>query len=186
MVVFVTGVAATAYLEDLFGVTFAVALSIVIIHEFLYAAQNLLGDPIVGGWITPAIPLITAFLLTIPMGIERIEALISLQLILGILFLVLGLTGIAGKLVNWTPDSIKAGILIGAGIAAVTGKYGFMSLEDGGVGFYKYPVAFSVGILVSLFLLFSRGFKELKNTKGNMFIALLSKAGFVPALLLDS
>ncbi len=62
IVVFMTGTAAIAYLQDLFGLTFEVALSIVIVHEALYLVNNLLGDPLVGGWITPAVPLITAFL----------------------------------------------------------------------------------------------------------------------------
>ena len=64
MVVFVTGVSAVAYLQDIFGLPFSVALSIVCIHELLYVFQNIVGDPIVGGWITPAIPLVTTWLLS--------------------------------------------------------------------------------------------------------------------------
>ena len=48
MVVFVTGVSAVAYLQDIFGLPFSVALSIVCIHELLYVFQNIVGDPIVG------------------------------------------------------------------------------------------------------------------------------------------
>jgi hypothetical protein len=183
IVCFVTGVSATAYLVDLFELPFATALAIVCVHELLYCMQNLLGDPIVGGWITPSIPLTTAFLLTYT-GVARVEALVSLQLVIGILFLVLGLSGIAGKLVKWTPNSVKSGILIGAGMAAVIGRYGFASAANGGLGFYKTPYAFTTGILVSFFLLFSKGFKEAKEDKGNFFIAIMAKAGFVPALLL--
>lgn len=183
IVVFVTGVAATAYLQEIFGLSFEQALAIVCIHELLYALQNLFGDPIVGGWITPALPLVTVYFLTIPEGVDRIHALIALQLVLGFLFLILGTTGIAGKLVGWTPNSVKAGILIGAGIAAVIGKYGFMSLENGGIGFYKYPFSFSTGVLLSLFLLFSIGFRHTKKVrKDNRIIKSLSKYGFVPAL----
>ena len=47
MVVFVTGVSAVAYLQDIFGLPFSVALSIVCIHELLYVFQNIVGDPIV-------------------------------------------------------------------------------------------------------------------------------------------
>ncbi|MDR1621920.1 MAG: hypothetical protein LBS00_06065 [Synergistaceae bacterium] len=182
MVVFVTGVAATAYLQDLYGLPWATALAIICVHELLYCLQNLLGDPIVGGWITPSIPLTTAFLLTYT-GVARVEALLSLQLTLGILFLILGVTGIAGKLVAMTPNSVKAGILIGAGIASVIGRYGFTTLAGGGLGFYKYPFAFTTGVLVSFFLLFSKGFKEAKESKGNFFINIMAKSGFVPGLL---
>jgi hypothetical protein len=183
MVVFVTGVSATAYLQDLYALPWATALAIICVHELLYCLQNLFGDPIVGGWITPSIPLTTAFLLTYT-GAARVEALLSLQLVLGILFLVLGVSGIAGKLVKATPNSVKAGILIGAGIASVIGRYGFTTLAAGGVGFYRYPFAFTTGVLVSFFLLFSKGFKEAKESKGNFFINIMAKSGFVPGLLL--
>ena len=46
MVVFVTGVSAVAYLQDIFGLPFSVALSIVCIHELLYVFQNIVGDPL--------------------------------------------------------------------------------------------------------------------------------------------
>ncbi len=184
MVVFVTGVSAVAYLQDIFGLDFKVALAIVCIHELLYVLQNLAGDPIVGGWITPAIPLITTWLLGFSDTTERIQALVMLQLILGLLYLVLGLTGLAAKLVNKVPVSVKAGILIGAGFSAVIGKYGFAAAEAGGMGFYGSPISFSVGVLAALFLLFSVGFNQQKMKPGRKILKFLAKCGFVPALLL--
>ncbi len=184
MVVFVTGVSAVAYLQDIFGLPFSVALSIVCIHELLYVFQNIVGDPIVGGWITPAIPLVTTWLLSFQNTTERIQALVMLQLILGLLYLILGVTGLASRLVHKVPVSVKAGILIGAGFSAVIGKYGFAAAENGGVGFYASPVSFSVGVLAALFLLFSLGFNRQKNKPGHKFIKFLAKCGFVPALLL--
>lgn len=184
MVVFVTGVSAVAYLQDIFGLDFRIALAIVCVHEFLYVLQNIVGDPIIGGWITPALPLVTTWLLGFSDTTERIQALVMLQLILGILYLVLGITGLAGKLVNKVPVSVKAGILIGAGFSAVIGKYGFASLESGGVGFYGNPISFSVGVLAALFLLFSVGFAKQKNKPGHKILKFLGKCGFVPALLL--
>lgn len=182
IVVFMTGAAATAYLEQIFGLSFELALSIVIVHEALYLVNNILGDPLVGGWITPAVPLITAFLLTYE-GPDRIYALISIELCLGVMYIVFGLTGIAGKLVNFCPMSIKAGILIGAGFAACTGKYGFMSAEAGGLGFYHSPISWTIGVLLSLFLLFSYGFGDIKFNVKNKFVKFISKAGFVPAVI---
>ncbi len=184
MVVFVTGVSAVAYLQDIFGLPFSVALSIVCIHELLYVFQNIVGDPIVGGWITPALPLVTTWLLTFSDSTERIQALIMLQLILGVLYLVLGITGLASKLVSKVPVSVKAGILIGAGFSAVIGKYGFAAAESGGLGFYGSPISFSVGVLAALFLLFSVGFNRQKKKPGHKFVKFLAKCGFVPALLL--
>ncbi len=181
-VVFVTGVSATAYLQDIFGLPFAVALSIVIVHECLYCLHQLFGDVLIGGWITPAVPLITTFLLTFE-GNDRIYALISMGFLLSIIFFVLGITGLAGKLVKVTPNSIKAGILIGAGVSAVIGRYGFASAAANGVGFAKMPIAFSFGVLISLFLLFSKGFREMKEDGNKGIVSLLAKAGFVPALV---
>ena len=184
IVVFVTGVAATAYLQDIFGLPFEMALAIVTVHEFLYCVQNIVGDPIVGGGITPALPLVTVWLLSFEDYTERIQALVMLQLILGILYVVLGVTGLAAKLVNKVPVSVKAGILVGAGFSAVIGKYGFMAAENGGLGFYNSPICFSVGVLAALFLLFSVGFTREKGITKNGFIKFLAKCGFVPALLL--
>jgi len=183
LVVFVTGTAAITYLQDLFGLSFEVALSIVIVHEALYLINSFLGDPLIAGWITPAIPIIMIYLLQHD-GVDRIYALLSLELILAFLFITLGLTGLSEKLVNLCPRSLKAGILVGASYAACLGKYGFMSLEQGGAGFWANPISFSVGVLLALYLLFSYGFGKLRFTSNLRVVRLLTKAGFVPALVI--
>lgn len=182
MVVFVTGTAATAYLQDLFGISFEMALSIVIVHEALYLVNNFLGDPLVGGWITPGLPLIVVYLYQ-QSGPNRIWALLSLELVLGLMFFILGITGLGAKLVKLCPRSLKAGILVGSSFAACTGKYGFRSLEQGGAGFWANPISFSVGVVLALYLLYSYGFGKLKFTSKNKLIKAISKFGFVPALL---
>lgn len=183
LVVFMTGSAATAYLQDLFGFTFELALSIVFVHELLYMVNNTLGDPLIGGWITPAVPLITAFLCNYEPGPDRAYALVGMELILGLMYVVFGATGIATKLVDLCPQSLKAGILIGSGFAACAGTYGFRSLADGGKGFFMYPISWSIGIALGLFLLFSNGFGKVKFNSKNKAIKLLTKAGFVPAII---
>lgn len=182
-VVFMTGSAATAYLEDLFGLSFEMALSIVFVHELLYMVNNTLGDPLIGGWITPAVPLITAFLLNFE-GTDRMYALVSMELILGLMYVILGATGIATKLIDICPQSLKAGILIGSGFAACCGPYGFKALDAGGKGFFMYPISWSIGCAFGLFLLFSNGFGKVKFGSKNKFIKLLTKAGFVPSIIL--
>lgn len=181
-VVFMTGSAATAYLQDLFGLTFEMALSIVFVHELLYMVNNTLGDPLIGGWITPAVPLITAFLLNFE-GVERVMALTSMELVLGLMYVILGVTGIATKLIDICPQSLKAGILIGSGFAACCGAYGFKAVAAGGKGFFMYPISWSIGCTLGLFLLFSNGFGKVKFNSNNKFIKLLTKAGFVPAII---
>ena len=99
-----TCLGAIPVLQEVLGVSYGVALSMVIINGFFYNLHVLLGDPVVPGWITPAIPIITAFLTDgYEMGPERTQALIAMQLILGLIFLVFGITGIGGKMVHLVP-----------------------------------------------------------------------------------
>ena len=188
MIVFMTGASATVYLETQFDLPFTIALSIVIVHEFLYLWQNMMGDALIGGWITPAVPLIIIYLEQFPYdraaGVhDKMYALLALEIILGLMYVILGLTKIAGKLVGWCPSSLKGGILMGAGMSAAIGTYGFKAVEDGGKGFWAMPVTFSIGVLLALFLLFSYGFGKVK--RGNNFaVKIISKLGFVPALLI--
>ena len=181
---FVTGLAATAFLQDMFGMPFAIALTIVLFHEITYCLHQLLGDPIISGWITPAIPLTVAYLSKYGMGMDRLEALIALQLLVGIIFLFLGTTGLAQKLTNKLPNSIKGGIIFGAAISAVIGKYGFLSAESGGKGFALYPFSITAGMIVAYYLLFSKGFKIIRaNPNARTFTKILATYGMVPGII---
>ncbi len=181
---FVTGLSATAFLHDVFGMPFEVALTIVLFHEITYCLHQLLGDPIISGWITPAIPLTIAYLNKYAIGLERLEALIALQILVGVLFLILGASGLAKKLTDILPNSIKAGIILGAAVAAVTGKYGFLSAAKGGKGFALFPFSITAGMIVAFFLLFSVGFKQMrKAAKPGSFIAFVAKYGMVPGII---
>ncbi|WP_129596008.1 hypothetical protein [Anaerophilus nitritogenes] len=172
-----TCLGAIPILTDVLGVSFELAWSMVIINGLLYNAHVLLGDPVVPGWITPSIPLTIAYLNEYALGIERIQALIALQLIIGIIFIVMGVTGIAGKLINIVPNSIKAGILLGAGFAAVMGEF-----KVGG-RFGIYPIAIFIGGIISYYILFSNGFKELKKRSG--LAEILGKYGMLPAIVIS-
>jgi hypothetical protein len=185
MVMFVTGMGAIAVLQDMFGMPFEIALTIVCFHELTYCLHQFMGDPIISGWITPAIPLTTAFLLGFEMGPERIHALIALQLLVGIIFLILGLTGLAAKLLSIVPKALQAGIILGAAIAAVTGKYLFLS-GDG--YFYIYPISITVGGLGALFLLFSKFFQDrvhaAKELNARDIFVMVANYGMVPGLMI--
>ena len=113
------------------------------------------------------------------------QALTSMELVLGLMYVILGVTGIATKLIDICPQSLKAGILIGAGFAACVGPYGFKAVDAGGKGFFLYPISWSIGCTLGLFLLFSNGFGKVKFGSKNKFIKLLTKAGFVPSIILS-
>ncbi len=171
-----TCLGAIPILTETLQIPFEIAWGMVIINGLLYSLHSVLGDPVVPGWITPAIPLTLAYLTTFPVGVERIQALIALQLLVGLIFVIMGISGGASKLINIVPNAIKSGILLGAGIAAVIGEF-----KVGG-RFGLYPIAVTVGILLAYYVLFSESFKRLR--KKNKYINMLGKYGMLPAIVI--
>lgn len=170
-----TCLGAIPILTSVLGIPFELAWSMVIINGLLYNTHALLGDPVVPGWITPSIPLTIAYLTQFEMGPVRIQALIALQLLAAFTFLFMGITGLAGKLMRIVPDSIKSGILLGAGFAAIIGEF---AVEKG--RFNLYPFSIAIGTLLSYFLLFSERFKEMR--KNHALVNLFGKYGMLPAI----
>ncbi len=64
------------------------------------------------------------------------HALIAFQLLLGLFCIGLGITGLSRKVVGLVPPAIKAGIIMGAGIAAV------ISVFEVGGRFESFPGPF--------------------------------------------
>ncbi|WP_448855155.1 hypothetical protein [Corynebacterium camporealensis] len=156
------------------GMPFEVALAVVILNGLLYLIHHLLGDPVVPGWITPAIPLLIVYVESFEEGPERVWALISFQLMLGIFSITLGLTGLASKVVRVIPSGLRAGIVLGAGIAAIFSVFG----DEG--HFHNFPVSIAVGAAIAFFLMYSKLFAKLRQSNaGWRFIASL---GILPAI----
>lgn len=173
-----TCLGAIPVLTSVLGVSYDVALSMVIVNGFFYTIHVLLGDPVVPGWITPAIPLITAFLTDgYEMGPARTQALIAMQLILGVIFLVCGISGLGSKMVAVVPNSVKAGVLMGGGLSAVIGEF------NAGARFDLYPISIAIGILVAYFCLFSPIWTNLR--KKYKAIDMIGKFGMLPAILIS-
>lgn len=163
-------------LQEYLGMSFEVAITIVILNGFFYLWHAHLGDPVVPGWITPAIPLLLLWLKTFPEGVARMHALIAFEFELGVFSLLLGSTGLAKRFVDLVPDALKAGILLGAGIAAVR-----LVFQPGG-RFDLYPWTITIAIGFAFYILFSNHFKTLRNR--NMALKHLSDLGLMPALVL--
>lgn len=163
-------------LQDALSMPFEVALAVVILNGFLYTWHTLLGDPVVPGWITPAIPLLTAYCLTFPAGHARMQGLIAFEITLGIFSILLGLTGVAGKIISLIPPAIKSGIILGAGISAIT-----MIFKEGGK-FEMMPYTTTICLIVAFYLLFSNGFKRL-STKNKLWET-IANLGILPAVLI--
>lgn len=168
--------AAIPLMTELLGMPFEAALAVVILNGLLYLLHHLLGDPVVPGWITPAIPLLMAYCATFPEGPERVHALISFQIMLGILSVFLGMAGLASKVVRFVPAAIKAGIIMGAGFAAVITVF-----KEGG-RFDSFPWTISIAVGLAFYLIFSRHFTVLKQR--NAFWATFGKLGIFPIIAL--
>lgn len=177
MLMCATCLGAIPILTETLGIPFDIAWGMVIINGFLYCTHALLGDPVVPGWVTPSIPLTIAYLSSFAVGPERIKALIALQIIVGIIFIVMGITGAAGKLMDIVPNSIKAGILLGAGFAAIMGEFSV------GGRYGKYPISVTIGVVVAFYLLFSESFRNLR--KKNKVLNAIAKYGMLPAIILS-
>jgi len=179
MVMFVSGMGAIAALQDVFGMSFEVALTIVCFHELTYCLHQILGDPVIPGWISPALPLMVTFITSFSSMGDRIHALIATQLMVGVLFFILGITGVAQKLLNIVPKPLQAGIILGAGISAIIGKYCF---SPTGTGFNSYPFSITVGGLFALYMLYSSGFHEKVADNPGSFFAKVANYGIMPGV----
>ena len=168
--------AAIPLMIELLGMPFEVALAVVLMNGILYLTHHLLGDPVVPGWITPAVPLIMAYCMTFAEGPERVHSLVAFQMTLGVLAVVLGVTGMAKKVVSFIPQAIKSGIIIGAGFAAVN------SVFVVGGRFDSFPWSISIAVGIAFYMIFSRHFASLKKT--NPVLGLIGNLGIFPIIIL--
>ena len=163
-------------LQEYLGMPFEIAITIVILNGFFYLWHAHLGDPVVPGWITPAIPLLLLWLKTFPEGVPRMHALIAFEFELGVFSLLLGMTGLAKRFVDLVPDALKSGILLGAGIAAVR-----LVFNPGG-RFDLYPWTITIALGFAFYILFSNHFKTMRNKSAAL--KALSDLGLVPAIVM--
>jgi hypothetical protein len=164
--------AGVAIAQDVLGVSsFEIALTFAVINAIGYFLPAHLGDPVVPGWITPALPLTIGYLGGFAIGVERIHAMIALQLLVALLFLIMGATGIGKKLVDAIPISLKGGILLGAAFAAA------MNVIN--VRLRLAPMTVISSIAIAYFFLFSKTFLALAEK--HRWVKILRNQGIVPA-----
>ena len=164
--------AGVAVTMEVLGVEyFHIALTFGIINALMYAVPAHLGDPVVPGWITPALPLTIAYLSGYAIGPERIHAMIALQFMVALMFFIMGTTGIGKKLVNLIPTSVRGGIILGAGFAA--------AINVMNVRLPIAPVTIILSTVIAFFFLFSKTFAQLAEK--NRIIRFIRNQGIVPA-----
>jgi hypothetical protein len=166
----------TAAMVKVLDIPIEVAVLMVVLNNFLYLVHTTFGDPSIAGWITAGIPLYISYLNGYAAGPERIKALIALQVLVGLIFLVLGVTGITRWVIKHFPISMRSGILLGAGFASL------MRVFDPDQPFIgKMPIAFAIAALGSFFILFSA--KALRFRAKYSLFAWIAGFGIAPGFV---
>jgi hypothetical protein len=151
----------TAAMIKVLGIPIEIAVLMVVINNFLYLLHTTFGDPAVSGWITAGIPLYISYLVGYAEGPERIKALIALQVLVGLIFVFLGISGVVKKVITHFPISMRAGIILGAGLSALN------RIFDPGQPFIsKMPISFGLASFISFIILFSRRAMEYREKHG--------------------
>lgn len=170
-----TSYGALAVLITTLGLDPAVAWALVVFETMMYTLNWLLGEPSICGWITPAMAIIVVFLESLDPGVARLQMLTAIQLELGILFIILGATGLSKKLNTMVPPAIKAGIVMGAGVNAVA-----VRLKTGGA-IDTVTVGCLCGLVVVFMLMFSKRVRKYMDTY--KIVAILGNYSFLWAVI---
>lgn len=176
LIMFVVGLAMIPLLETYLGMPYEAALAFTFVAGVCYCLPAILGVPLVPGWITPAIPVVLLYLKGFEPGPEAIKAMFALQIEVTLIFLFLGITRLGSKLVNAIPNSLKSGIIIGAGIAAMMGELKVGGRVD------STPISLIIGSIVCAYILFSLSFKNVINE--SKLAKQIANYGMVPGMII--
>ena len=95
--------------------------------------------------------------------------MIALQMLVGLVFIFMGVTRLADKFVHAVPNSVKGGILLAAPVTVMAGQLG----ENGNM--HKYPLAIVAGVGLLILISFSDKYQE--KRKNNKFLDLVARYG---------
>lgn len=175
LVLFAMGLSVIPIMEGSLGFSYEAALASVIIFQFLMMIPSMMGVPFVAGQLTPMIPIVVVYLSNFEPGAEAIQAMVALQVLIAVIFLVMGITGWGEKLTNILPRAIRGGIILGAGVAAILGQ-----IQEGG-NLVSTPISLIIGFLLCLFIMYSVLFKKLTKIK---FFSLIANGGILTPILI--
>ena len=175
-----TGLSLIPLMTMFFGLTFEEAVAASMIHSILISSAIIVfGEPYAPGWLTPALPLVLAF--AIGAGDDptlRLQAMTALSLDFALVLFVLGITGLGKKFVIWLPDTLKAGIILGAALAALKRVF----IDDAERFLLQQPIATTLACAVCLIFAFSLPMQKLKEKY--RWIALIAALGLLPGFLI--
>ncbi len=173
-----TGLALVPFMMTYFDLSFEQAIAMSFMHGFLIGiAPIAFGEPYSPGWLTPALPLVMAFVITgYDTPVERLQAMTAMTMVFTVMLAILGATGLGRKLMEWLPAALKAGIIMGAGIAAFQRVF-----LDGDSSLADQPISTVIACSVALVLLFSIPFRFLKLRARPLMV--IGGLGLLPGFL---
>ncbi|WP_201745344.1 hypothetical protein [Alteribacter lacisalsi] len=150
----------TPLMMNYFQVSFEVAWTVSLVMLFWVLAQTILfGDIYAAGAITPALPLTLVYMNTLNPGIEAIQGMMALFIVVSLLFLFFGATKLGEKFNAMIPVALKGGIIMGAAIAAFQSEIN--RLPD-------MPFSLITSWIIVLVLMFSIPFSKLPDTRSKI------------------
>ncbi len=179
-----TGFALVPIMTNFFGLTFEEAIAASLMSSIaITMSWLLLGEPYAPGWATPALPFALAFVVfgNIDTPTERWHAMAALCINLSAICLVFGVTGLGKLVMQYVPNALKAGIILGASLAAVRSVIGFSTDEFQETNFAAQPITTSIAIAICLITTFSIPFQKLAIRFRPL--ALVASLGLLPGFL---
>ncbi len=161
-----------------YGLSFEQAITMAMIQYMLVPSSPIIfGEPYAPGWITPALPLALIFVAQSSDDLnERYQMMTALSLDLGLLLMVLGLSGLSEKLISKIPNAFKAGIVLGAAIAALKRVF-----SDDIDKFLATPITVLVAVFLCLLLTYST--KIHRHATSNGLLRQILRLGLLPGFL---
>lgn len=157
-----TGGATAPLLMQYFGVSFEIAWTVMLVMFFWVFAQTcLFGDVYSAGGIAAGLPLTLVFLEGFTPGPEAVRAMIAVTLVVSALFLFFGLTRLGERFNRLLPATLKAGIIMGAAVAAFQSELDRLD---------SMPITLITAWGVVLTLMFSVPFARLPSTPLKMLV----------------
>ncbi len=176
-----TGFALIPIMTNYFGLTFEEAVAASMVSAFAIAMSWLMfGEPYAPGWATPALPFTLAFVVygTIDDPTERFQAMAALSINLALILFIFGITGFGKVVMRYMPNALKAGIILGAAIAALLTV---LDLGRDDNNFLTQPIATTLAIVICLITTFSLPFQKFAIKYRPL--ALIASLGLLPGFL---
>lgn len=175
-----TGLALVPVFTAYFGLSFEQAVAASMVHSLLLISAILIfGEPYCPGWITPALPLVLTFVIGgFATVAERWQVMVALSLDFALIVGILGITGMGRRFMHWLPPALKAGIILGAAIAAFKRVF----IDDAERYLLAQPISTTIACVVCLVLTFSLPMQRWKERYP--WLLKLAALGLLPGFLL--